>query len=859
MLRMVVITLVFSAFCGGAFGAGKSGSVTNAAASCLSVSNVTDVADLLAAGELALEDGFAEVAVESFTAVLKSGSAVASDKSSARRGIFNALLAQKKYDELLGLLDTPAVKADIEPAAAVYWRALVSYHKKRYAESLGLLSSVQTNLPSGRLGEESLRLLSLAQLKTGDVSGAVKSFQNFSKKFPESDEALLNRLDWGKALIFNGELKAAVSVLKPVVKGEDQYLSNNALYWTGKALLQSGDTKKGIDILERLLSVDNLTENLLVNTVLAVVEIRSNNSAEFGSGTVAGDVGLLTETLARVTSDDSKRKLTHELSLLLLEQGDFANAVPLVKSYVADNPDSVLAAELQLRLGDALLSSNRYDEAAVVYQQYLEVFADAGGYARAREGSGWALLGVGRYTEAALAFEKAYTLFKDPEQKMISLFKVGDAQVLGEQCKNALATYENFLKEFPKSRYRAKAMFQIGVCLEKLGQSKDAEKAFEAVVSQHPDTLEAQESLLAIGILYLEQKDWKGADAVFTGMMKRYPAGKLFSQALYRRGISRYRQWSPDALKDFTRVVEEYPEDDNRSHAFFMRAMCLYRLGHDDQALEMCEDFMKRYPDSDWAPRVRFRIGRFAYNTGNYQRAAEEFRAFVKQFPKDDLADSALYRSGMTALKLKEYVHAIELFARLVKEYPESRHLPEARFYQADAMCELGKFSGAILVFDEVINNFPESSLVPLAWGRKGDCLFTLGADDADRYKEAVHSYRVVTQSPQARKDTVLQADYKIGRSLEKQGLIDEALDHYYSKVMVPFLLERERGESISESEKIWFTRASLSVSDIVRDKEDWRQLVRILNRIVDADVAISVDAAKEIKVIERDKWWLFY
>jgi hypothetical protein len=89
--------------------------------------------------------------------------------------------------------------------------------------------------------------------------------------------------------------------------------------------------------------------------------------------------------------------------------------------------------------------------------------------------------------------------------------------------------------------------------------------------------------------------------------------------------------------------------------------------------------------------------------------------------------------------------------------------------------------------------------------------------------------------------------------------LTDEALDHYYTKVMVPFLLERERGDAVSESEKIWFTRAALSVSDIVRDKEDWRQLVRILNRIVDADVAISIDAAKEIKVIERDKWWLFY
>jgi TolA-binding protein len=643
------------------------------------------------------------------------------------------------------------------------------------------------------------------------------------------------------------------------MKSNDLHLSYNARYWTGKALLQQGEIKKGLEVIEQLLSVDDLAEDLHVNAVLAVVEVRRNNPGKFESPVQGGDIKLLTETLANVKMPESKRKITRQLSLLLLDKGDFEKAVPLVKLYVAENSDSVLSAELQLRLGDALLASNRYDEASVVYQQYLEVFSDAGGYARAREGNGWALLGAGHYAESALSFEKAYSLFEDPDQKMICLFKVGDARLLGEQYKKSLSSFDKFLKEFPKSKYRSKAMFQIGVCLEELGQSKDAEKAFEAVVSQHADTLEAQQSLLAIGMLYQGQEDWKGADAVFTRMMKLYPSGKLFSQALYRRGISRYRQWSPDALADFKRVIEEYPADKNISHAFFMRAMCLYRLGHDKQALEMCEEFMKLNPNSDWAPRVRFWIGRFAYNTGNYKRAEKEFSEFVKQFPDDDLADSAVYRSGMTALNRKEYVHAIELFARLVKEYPQSLHVPQARFYQADAMCRLGKFSGAILVFDEVINNFPESSLVPLAWGRKGDCLFTLGADDAERYKEAVHSYRVVTQSPQARKDSILQADYKIGRCFEKQELTDDALDQYYSKVMIPFLLEREHGNAVSESEKIWFTRAALAVSDIVTEKEDWRQLVRVLNRIVDADVAISAEAKKKIKEIERDKWWLFY
>jgi outer membrane protein assembly factor BamD (BamD/ComL family) len=268
---------------------------------------------------------------------------------------------------------------------------------------------------------------------------------------------------------------------------------------------------------------------------------------------------------------------------------------------------------------------------------------------------------------------------------------------------------------------------------------------------------------------------------------------------------------------------------------------------------------MARYPKSELAPRVRFWIGRFAYNTGDYLRAQKQFSSFVKAYPKHELVDAALYRSGMTALKQKEYVKAIETFGNLAKNYPQSRYLAGARFYQADAMCELGKFSGAILVFDELINSFPESSFVSLAWGRKGDCLFTLGAEEPSRYREAIRSYRVITQSPQTRRDYVLQAEYKIARSMEKLGEQDAALEHYYANVMVPFLLAREHGEPVSAAEKVWFTRAALALVDSIRQKEDWRKLVRVLSRVAEADVAISADATRQIKEIERDKWWLFY
>ncbi len=75
----------------------------------------------------------------------------------------------------------------------------------------------------------------------------------------------------------------------------------------------------------------------------------------------------------------------------------------------------------------------------------------------------------------------------------------------------------------------------------------------------------------------------------------------------------------------------------------------------------------------------------------------------------------------------------------------------------------------------------------------------------------------------------------------------------------MPFLLVRSKGDPITESAKTWFTRASLGAADIVTKHEDWRKLVRILDRIAEANVAVSAEARSRMKSIKAEHWWLFY
>jgi tetratricopeptide (TPR) repeat protein len=232
--------------------------------------------------------------------------------------------------------------------------------------------------------------------------------------------------------------------------------------------------------------------------------------------------------------------------------------------------------------------------------------------------------------------------------------------------------------------------------------------------------------------------------------------------------------------------------------------------------------------------------------------------ATTTRFPTNALADDALLWAGLSASRRKEYERAVELLGRLAEQYPTSPKLPEARFAQGEAQTEMSKFDTAILIFDEIIRLHPESELAARAWGRKGDCQFSMGSGIAKRFEDSLVSYRVVANSSAAEPDLVLQAEFKIGRCLEKLGRPQDAFDQYYTHVIVPFFLERDKGVWHGEAGKTWFSRAARQAVELLEVGNEWRQAVRIYERIVEAGVPEAAWAKERIEKIKSEQWWLF-
>lgn len=816
--------------------------------------------DALTVGKAALEDGLYAVAEKHFETCLKDaedGKYSAEQAEQALVYLVRTLYEQKKYSQIQDFLASHKrwIRKTADSGILPFWRGVVSYELGNADAALSEIRDFETRYTNSEYVASVNRLRAWCQLKKGNFDEALAEFAKFDAAGTNAAVVSENRLEWAKALESSGRLEDARRMLVTVAAADPGMPATlDGRYWLGQVLLKEGRSGEALPVLLSLATNAAANDDLRAESWLCAAVAYQAETNVF-EATAALNTGI-----EQARSPDLKRKGKRSLGLLLLGSGQVEDGAVLLKEFVAASPDDPLAAETQMALADALLDQGRYADATVEYQHYLEAFTNLTGQARAHQGMGWGLMNVGRYAEAASAFFKAYGEHDVPAEKERCLFKVGDAYFANSQYKLAAENYELLIAGFPDSPLKPDALLQLGESRVRAGDPEGALQAFDAAEKSLPGSPQAEKAMFRIAEIKAAAGRWQQAIDDFNAVIGTYSNGAYAGEALLDRAKASYRLLKyADALRDFETLVSGSPTNALAEEACYWTGMCYYYMGQEDKALSIAGDFVNRYPDSVWAPLAMFWTGEYEYNRGNYENAENRFLMFVRRFPADPKAADSLLWAGRAAAMRTEYLQAIEILTRLVKEYPNSARVAEARFAQGDALCNLAKFPEAILVFQEILNKYPASGLVPRTWMRKGDGEFMLGSQDPKRYEEAIRSYGAVVNSAEAGLDLVLQAQYKIGRCLEKAGRIDEAVSQYYAKVVIRFLEDREKRVPLNETAKMWFTRACFNLADIFEAKKEWRQVVSILQRVQAAGIPVTDVTRNRIKRIRSEHWWLFY
>ena len=287
-----------------------------------------------------------------------------------------------------------------------------------------------------------------------------------------------------------------------------------------------------------------------------------------------------------------------------------------------------------------------------------------------------------------------------------------------------------------------------------------------------------------------------------------------------------------------------------------MRAEALLILRRTEEAVSAVQAMLKETSDSKWYREAMFWMARRSFNTSDYVQAEKYFGHYVDSWPNESKADNALLFKAQAQFQQKHFQDSIDTALKLINEYPESSSVVLAQFLHAEALTELLQFDAAILLYDVVIQTAMDDPLRATAMARRGDCLFTLGSDNAVRYAESIAAYEAVVASPAKQPfDILLQCEYKIGRSLDKAGRSKEASERYYANVICRFEqtdnAQRVAGDSPA---RIWYSRAVFGAAEIFERGEDWAAAVAMLERITKAGFPGAEEAARRIERMKKDR-----
>ena len=822
--------------------------------------NVNRVSDIDVA-ERALKDGLFDIAQNRAQGVLFAKDSDCALRKRAFSVVMSIYERSASTNDWLKVFEMPSLDGRPLPMGDTssvmlrdYWHARALIRAGRKTEAAAILDLVHRVVPSQDVIEiPVLRLLAYALASTGRRSEAIAMLEEKVDGNPEV------ALDLGRIFLHDGKFKEAAKTLSSIEDSAgDPFIVATASLLRAKALQDGGDVTNALKHLASMRqSKTMLSPDFRALALSSEAIVISRDSID------AKSVGLAEEAVA--TAESAFVRLDCEMTLaeILAMCGLDQKAAACTRRLVEMAPRSFEVASTVKNVADALNDAGLYDVALGEYSLYLSSFSGTSQEAEVQRGRAKALMGLGRQAEAAAAFLKAGELCgNDQDCKMANLYSAAEAQKAAGFFKQAISTIALIVASNPSVEMLAAARLLEAESLVKIDSSA-ATEAFLKVGEGFANRPEGTKALFRAAELIV-LADSKSPSPEFRARAislyeraassadPQIRASSLLGIGLIRQHAGQYAE----ALASFDAAARVEDGGGACEQARLMGAEALLALGRAEEATASVSELIRTRPDSLWYRDAVFWMGRRSFNSGDYTGAEKYFAEFVSQWAEDSKADSALLFEAHAQFQQKKFQMTVDTVVKLVAAYPDSNCLAYAQFIQAEAMCEILQFDAAVLIYDVVIETAKDQVLRLGAMGRRGDCLFTLGADNSVRYAESIKAYEAVLADPAVKQlDMILQCEYKIGRSLEKSGRTGEAKDRYYTRVVLRFEQEQAKAGVAKDSPaRIWYARAVLGVAGILERREDFDSAIAMLSRLSAEDYPGAGEAIQRIQAIQEER-----
>ena len=448
----------------------------------------------------------------------------------------------------------------------------------------------------------------------------------------------------------------------------------------------------------------------------------------------------------------------------------------------------------------------------------------------------------------------------DAEGALDAFLAIADAEFAAERWKAAADVYSEASEIWPDAAKRASVHDGRGWALLKMGKLEDALAAFARAEELASDDNAKAEAVQKQGDVLLELGRGEEAMAKYRYVVEHYPKAP-FVDRIRRivhlreseaRGRALYREFRfEEARKVFAEVAKE--DEKRRPTMDFYQVHCLYGEGADAEAAERAEGIVSSCPDAGIRNAATLWLAKFRYNRREWKAAGKLFSACAESEANPDRAAEALMWAARAALAENDFAGAISHSTKLAGRYPKSAALPQALLVQGEALIELARFDEAVLVLDRVAVMEQVSAAERVrAQTLRADALFAMGADNPARYTAALEAYRAIRFGGTLSDSEQIEVSFKMARALEKMKRMDEAVDQYYTQVVLAYRNGRLRQARFDDEARAAFSRAAFRLAEEHESRGRDRQAIDVLRLVEQSDVPAAAEAAKRIDRISK-------
>ncbi len=624
----------------------------------------------------------------------------------------------------------------------------------------------------GELAPLSLMQVGAIENVLGDHAAALATFDDFARRYPQSELSDKVELGRGYSLLKSGRTQDAQRVLAPLAAKPDMQLEGS--YYLALTQAAEGQWQAAAQTLSQL----NLDPQHALAPAVAFY------TADALSHT--GDTEAARAQFDRVLQDYGDSSWADDSLLgklrLAVEQKDSAASLQLADELLRRYPDSPLAAQAKLAKGQALAMIDKPAEAVAALKSLLET--DSASVPGSED--------IRARAQGILAVSQAKLgQFEEAQKALTELAGSPDAAAIVNEAKLRVSELAQAAGEKPlaqemlagvvdgSTRVASRARSSLAWNHFEAGRWSEAAAAFQQVLDSNAEPAIAAEAALLRGraLEHLEQND--GALAMYDQVVARYPETTRAPEAMLRAARLHEQVGRADeAGRAYGTLIEKYPDYAGLDEAIYRNAWLL-RASDPAGAHQLFERLRSEFATSPYASDATLRLAEAAIEKHDFDAAAPLLREITRPDASADIRPAALYLEGRLEMVRGEWLAAQKPLEQLINEHPDSELVLPAEYLLAEATFRQGDYEGAVERFRVLLDKAAgrTDAWLPTAELRRAQSLAQLRRwDEASQIAETIASRYPNFSEP-------YEADYLVGRAFAAQANFDAAR-RWYAKAI---------------------------------------------------------------------------